>query len=146
MAANGRVRTTRFGLSGLRATMEGRGHGLSAQRRAVVVAWRSYTLAALLRLSALLQVSLCLPAGKSGWPCDAPGRQNPGSPEMGTWHLERAWHQTQGNAQRTYQRLTIKHDAHVGISLNHMVRRMRLIEARFGDIGDDLNLFRKIEG
>ena len=27
-----------------------------------------------------------------------------------------------------------------------MARRMRLIEARFGDIGDDLNLFRKIEG
>ncbi len=45
---------------------------------------------------------------------------------------------------RTYQRLTIKHDAHVDISLNHMARRMRLIEARFGDIGDDLNLFRKI--
>ena len=51
-----------------------------------------------------------------------------------------------GMHMRTYQRLTIKHDAHVGISLNHMVRRMRLIEARFGDIGDDLNLFRKIEG
>ena len=46
---------------------------------------------------------------------------------------------------RTYQRLTIKHDAHVDISLNHMARRMRLIEARFGGIGDDLNLFRNIE-
>jgi hypothetical protein len=45
---------------------------------------------------------------------------------------------------RTYLRLTIKHDAHVGISLNYMAQRMRLIEARFGDIGDDLNLFRKI--
>jgi hypothetical protein len=46
---------------------------------------------------------------------------------------------------RTYQRLTIKHDAHVDISLNHMARRMRLIKARFGGIDDDLNLFRNIE-
>ena len=44
---------------------------------------------------------------------------------------------------RTYQRLTIQHDAHVDISLNHMAWRMRLIEARLGDIGGDLNLFRK---
>ena len=50
-----------------------------------------------------------------------------------------------GMHSRTYQRLTIKHDAHVGISLNMMQQRMRMIEARFGDIGDDLNLFRKIE-
>jgi len=47
---------------------------------------------------------------------------------------------------RTYQRLTIKHDAHVGISLNIMQQRMRKIEARLGSIGEDLNLFRKIEG
>ena len=50
-----------------------------------------------------------------------------------------------GMHSRTYQRLTIKHDAHVGISLNIMQQRMRMIEARFGDIGDDLNLFRKID-
>lgn len=49
-----------------------------------------------------------------------------------------------GMHSRTYQRLTIKHDAHVGISLNHMARRMRMIEARLGGIGEDLNLFRKI--
>jgi hypothetical protein len=47
---------------------------------------------------------------------------------------------------RTYQRLTIKHDAHVGISLNIMQQRMRLIEARLGGIDEDLNLFRKIGG
>lgn len=46
---------------------------------------------------------------------------------------------------RTYQRLTIQHDAHVGISLNHMAQRMRLIEARLGGIDEDMNLFRKIE-
>ena len=51
-----------------------------------------------------------------------------------------------GMHSRTYQRLIIKHDAHVGISLNIMQQRMRMIEARFGGIGDDLNLFRKIEG
>jgi hypothetical protein len=47
---------------------------------------------------------------------------------------------------RTYQRLTIKHDAHVGISLNIMQQRMRMIEARLGGIDEDLNLFRKIGG
>lgn len=47
---------------------------------------------------------------------------------------------------RTYQRLTIKHDAHVDISLNIMQQRMRMIEARLGGIDEDLNLFRKIEG
>ena len=50
-----------------------------------------------------------------------------------------------GMHSRTYQRLAIKHDAHVDISLNHMARRMRLIEARLGGIDEDLNLFRKIE-
>ncbi len=47
---------------------------------------------------------------------------------------------------RTYQRLTIKHDAHFGISLNIMQQRMRMIEARLGGMDEDLNLFRKIEG
>ena len=46
---------------------------------------------------------------------------------------------------RTYQRLTIKHDAHVGISLNIMQQRMRMIEARLGGIDEDMNLFRNIE-
>jgi hypothetical protein len=50
-----------------------------------------------------------------------------------------------GMHSRTYQRLTIKHDAHVGISLNIMKQRMRLIEARLGGIDEDMNLFRKIE-
>ena len=50
-----------------------------------------------------------------------------------------------GMHMRTYQRLTIKHDAHVGISLNIMQQRLRMIEARLGGIGEDLNLFRKIE-
>ena len=45
---------------------------------------------------------------------------------------------------RTYQRLTIKHDAHVGISLNIMQQRLRMIEASLGGIDEDLNLFRKI--
>lgn len=47
---------------------------------------------------------------------------------------------------RTYHRLTIKHDAYVAISLNIMQQRMRMIEARLGGIGEDLNLFRKNEG
>lgn len=51
-----------------------------------------------------------------------------------------------GMHMRTYQRLTIEHDAHVGISLNYMARRMGLIEARLGGISEDLNLFRKIGG
>lgn len=51
-----------------------------------------------------------------------------------------------GMHSRTYQRLTIQHDAHVGISLNIMQQRMRMIEARLSGIGEDLNLFRKIEG
>ena len=46
---------------------------------------------------------------------------------------------------RTYRRLTIEHDAHVGISLNMMQQRMRMIEARLGGISEDLNLFRKID-
>ena len=50
-----------------------------------------------------------------------------------------------GMHSHTYQRLTIKHDAHVGISLNIMQQRLRMIEASLGGIGEDLNLFRKIE-
>ena len=50
-----------------------------------------------------------------------------------------------GMHSRTYQRLTIAHDAHVGISLNIMQRRLRLIDARLGGIDEGLNLFRKIE-
>lgn len=46
---------------------------------------------------------------------------------------------------RTYQRLTIQHDALVDFSLNYMAQRMRMIEARLGGVGEDLNLFRKIE-
>lgn len=46
---------------------------------------------------------------------------------------------------RTYQRLTMEHDALVNLSLNHMARRMQMMEAKLGGIGDDLNLFRKIE-
>jgi hypothetical protein len=46
---------------------------------------------------------------------------------------------------RTYQRLTIRHDAHVSISLNIMQQRLRMIGARLGGIDDDLNLFRNIE-
>ncbi|MDP2828818.1 MAG: hypothetical protein Q8O37_09440 [Sulfuricellaceae bacterium] len=45
---------------------------------------------------------------------------------------------------RTYQRLTIKHDANVGISPNYMARRMRMIEENLDEIAADLNLFRKI--
>ena len=41
-----------------------------------------------------------------------------------------------GMHMRTYQRLTIEHDAHVGISLNLMQQRMRMIEARLGGIND----------
>jgi hypothetical protein len=44
---------------------------------------------------------------------------------------------------RTYQRLTVKHDAHVGISLNIMQQRLRMIGARLGGIDEDMNLFRK---
>ena len=47
---------------------------------------------------------------------------------------------------RTYQRLTIEHDAHVGISLNIMQQQLRMSEASLGGIDEDLNLFRKIEG
>lgn len=47
---------------------------------------------------------------------------------------------------RTYQRLTIKHDALVDVSLGWMRRRMRMIDATLGGSGEDLNLFRKIEG
>jgi hypothetical protein len=47
---------------------------------------------------------------------------------------------------RTYQRLTIEHDAHVGISLNLMQQWMRMIGTKLGGIDEDLNLFRKIEG
>jgi hypothetical protein len=36
----------------------------------------------------------------------------------------------------TYQRLTIKHDAHVSISMNIMQQRVRMIEARLGGIDD----------
>ncbi len=50
-----------------------------------------------------------------------------------------------GMHSRTYQRLTIKHDAHVGISLNIMQQRMRMIETRLGGIDEDMNLFRNIE-
>lgn len=47
---------------------------------------------------------------------------------------------------RTYQRLADKHDAHVNISLNYMARRLGIIKTKLGDICEDLNLFRKIEG
>ena len=50
-----------------------------------------------------------------------------------------------GMHSRTYQRLIIKHDAHVGISLNIMQQQVRMIEARLGDIDEDMNLFRNIE-
>lgn len=36
---------------------------------------------------------------------------------------------------RTYQRLTIEHDALVDFSLNYMAQRMRLIKARLGGVG-----------
>ena len=51
-----------------------------------------------------------------------------------------------GMHMRTYQRLTIEHDAHVGISLNIMQQQLRMSEASLGGIDEDLNLFRKIEG
>ena len=51
-----------------------------------------------------------------------------------------------GMHSRTYQRLTIKHDVHVGISLNLMQQWMRMIGTKLGGIDEDLNLFRKIEG
>lgn len=47
---------------------------------------------------------------------------------------------------RTYQRLIVKHDALVDVSVGWMQRRMRMIDATLGSIGEDLNLFRKIEG
>jgi hypothetical protein len=50
-----------------------------------------------------------------------------------------------GMHSRTYQRLTIQHDAHVGISLNIMQQRLRMIGARLGGIDEDMNLFRNIE-
>lgn len=45
---------------------------------------------------------------------------------------------------RTYQRLTLQHDALVVISLNWMRKRFRNIEDQLEGIDDDLNLFRKI--
>ena len=50
-----------------------------------------------------------------------------------------------GMPSRTYQRLTTKHDAHGNLSLNMMIQRLRMIEARLGCIDEDWNLFRKIE-
>ena len=50
-----------------------------------------------------------------------------------------------GMHSHIYQRLTIQHDAHVGISLNIMQQQVRMIEARLGDIDEDMNLFRNIE-
>ena len=47
---------------------------------------------------------------------------------------------------RTYQRLTMKHDELVSITLNYMAHRMGLIEARLCGIAEDLNLFRKNGG
>lgn len=45
---------------------------------------------------------------------------------------------------RTYQRLTIEHDAFVGESLAGMAKRFGMIEKTLGGIDEDLNLFRKI--
>ena len=50
-----------------------------------------------------------------------------------------------GMHSRTYQRLAIQHDAHVGISLNMIQQRMRMIETKLGGIGEDLNLFRRMQ-
>ncbi len=52
---------------------------------------------------------------------------------------------SKGMHSHTYQRLTIKHDVNVGISMNIMQQRMWMIEARLGSIDEDVNLFRKIE-
>ncbi|MDP3498152.1 MAG: hypothetical protein Q8R84_10925 [Candidatus Nitrotoga sp.] len=46
---------------------------------------------------------------------------------------------------RTYQRLTIQHDAYVGISLNQMQQWLQMMEVRLGGIDEEINLFRKIE-
>lgn len=90
-------------------------------------------------------VPLSSPVGTAtDWPIPASGKI--WMPIQRTGHLERALHQAQGMHWRKYQSLTIKHDAHVGISLNIMQQRMRMIEARLGGIGEDMNLFRKIEG
>ncbi len=45
----------------------------------------------------------------------------------------------------TYQRLTIKHDDFVEVSLAGIAKRFGMIENTLGGIGEDLNLFRKIE-
>lgn len=50
-----------------------------------------------------------------------------------------------GMQWRTYQRLIMKYEALVGISLNEMQRQLFMIKARVGIIDDDLNLFRKIK-
>lgn len=50
-----------------------------------------------------------------------------------------------GMHYRTYQRLTHKHNAHVGVSLSGIAKRFGMIEKSLGGIGEDLNLFRKIE-
>jgi len=44
-----------------------------------------------------------------------------------------------GMHSRTYQRLTIKHDAHVSISLNMMQQRMRMIETKLGGIAESVS-------
>jgi hypothetical protein len=46
---------------------------------------------------------------------------------------------------RTYLRLTVRHDAFVGVALAGIARRFGMIEKTLGGISDDLNLFRKIE-
>lgn len=50
-----------------------------------------------------------------------------------------------GMRWKTYQRLAIEHDALVNFSLGWMQQRMQRIKDKLGGIGDDLNLFRKIE-
>lgn len=50
-----------------------------------------------------------------------------------------------GMRWQTYQRLAFEHDALVNISLGWMQQRIQKIEDKLGGIGDDLNLFRKIE-
>lgn len=49
-----------------------------------------------------------------------------------------------GMHYRTYLRLTVKHDAFVGVSLAGMAKRFGMIDKTLGGIGEDLNLFRKI--
>jgi hypothetical protein len=48
-----------------------------------------------------------------------------------------------GMHAHTYQRLTIKHDAFVGVSLAGIAKRFGMIEKTLGGIGEDLKLFRK---